>query len=74
MLRFRDDQTLLALKEFVAVESECCPFFKFSIGSAGAGPTLDVSAPEGGEEAIRPLVAGFVSGWGNIESARECSC
>ncbi len=66
VLRFRDDGALPGLREFVSAESDCCPFFAFSIDRAAGRPTLDVSAPEGGEWAIRGLVAGFVRGWDGL--------
>jgi hypothetical protein len=54
------------LKDFVRAESECCPFFDFAIDEGPASITLSVGAPEGGEFAIRGLVAGFVAGWGAL--------
>ena len=50
--------------EFVRDESACCPFFDFRVADEGATTMLAVAAPEGGEWAVRGLVAGFVAGWG----------
>lgn len=52
--------------EFVAAESGCCPFFEFSVTEVRNATILTVGAPEGGERAVRGLVAGFVAGWGDL--------
>ena len=52
--------------EFVRAESGCCPFFEFDVANGGGETTLRVGAPEGGEWAVRSLVAGFVAGWGGL--------
>ena len=63
-LRFaNDEETRASVRSFVDAESECCPFFEFELRADDGAHTLDVRAPEGGEWAIRGLVAGFVAGW-----------
>jgi hypothetical protein len=52
------------LRQFIALESSCCPFFSFDLAEAGDRLVLRVRAHEGGEWAVRGLVAGFVAGWG----------
>ena len=64
-LRFESDRA--RIEEFVRAESACCPFFEFGVGKDGGATTLRVGAPEGGEWAVRGLVAGFVTGWGGFE-------
>ena len=54
------------IDEFVAAESGCCPFLEFSVTEEPNATTLTVGAPEGGEWAVRGLVAGFVAGWGDL--------
>ena len=66
-LRFaNDEETLASVTSFVDAESECCPFFKFELRADDDAHILDVRAPEGGEWAIRGLVAGFVAGWPSL--------
>lgn len=55
-----------AVEEFVKGESACCPFFDFTLSEEPVGATLGVGVPEGGEWAVRGLVAGFVAGWGGL--------
>lgn len=62
-LSFAKDQGQ-AIDRFVESESECCPFFGFEINDGAESTVLSVTAPEGGEWAVRGLVAGFVAGWG----------
>ncbi len=50
------------LRELVAAESHCCAFLTFSITRAGDDLVLDVTAPAGGELALRSLVATFRAG------------
>ena len=54
------------LRDFIASESSCCPFFGFELIQAGELLELRVGAPEDGEWAVRGLVAGFVAGWGGL--------
>ena len=63
-LTFRCDRS--RVEDFVAAESGCCPFFEFEVAEAGETTSLSVGAPEGGEWAVRGLVAGFVAGWGEL--------
>lgn len=56
----------LELEELVRAESRCCPFFSFELTAAQQTVRLEVGAPEGGEWAVRGLVAGFVAGWGDL--------
>ena len=61
-LRFpADDED--ELRRLMTLESSCCPFFSFDLVESGDRLELRVSAPEGGEWAVRGLVAGFVAGW-----------
>ena len=53
-----------ALQDLVRAESQCCPFFAFELTVEQQVARLEVDAPEGGERAVRALVAGFVAGWG----------
>jgi hypothetical protein len=55
-----------AVDEFVRAESDCCPFFDFTVAERGEDVELRVGAPEGGEWAVRGLVAGFVAAWGAL--------
>lgn len=55
-----------ALEEFTAAETECCPFFIFELAEAGDRIDLHIRASEGGDWAVRGLVAGFVAGWGGL--------
>ena len=57
------------LEEFVQAESACCPFFEFELTEKAETTTLRIGAPEGGDGAVRALVAGFVAGWGEPLSA-----
>lgn len=57
------------LEQFVQVESACCPFFEFELSEEAETTTLRIGAPEGGETAVRALVAGFVAGWGGLLSS-----
>jgi hypothetical protein len=67
-LRFaNDEETRAGLRSFVDAESQCCPFFEFELRYQDGAEVLDVRAPQGGEWAIRALVAGFVVGWGSFE-------
>ena len=61
-LRFPLDRRA-EVEAFVAAESDCCPFFAFEQAPRDGEIELTVSAPEGGEWAVRGLVAGFVAGW-----------
>ena len=63
-LSFSRDRTWL--DEFVRAESSCCPFFEFEVAQDAETTILRVGAPEGGEWAVRGLVAGFVAGWGDL--------
>jgi hypothetical protein len=54
------------LEDFVRAESDCCPFFDFQLSEERGQTLLRVGAPEGGEWAVRGLVAGFVAGWGGL--------
>ena len=56
----------LRLEEFVRAESECCPFFDFELSGDDGATTLAVAAPQGGDWAVRALVAGFVAGWDGL--------
>ncbi len=58
-----------ALQEFVRAESQCCPFFAFELTLEQQAARLQVDAPEGGERAVRALLAGFVAGWGGLALA-----
>lgn len=64
-LRFPADQGD-AVDAFIAAESSCCPFFTFDRAERDGAIELAVDAPEGGEWAVRGLVAGFVAGWGGL--------
>lgn len=52
-----------SIEGFVRSESACCPFFAFDVVQSDGLVELRVSAPAGGEWAVRGLVAGFVAGW-----------
>jgi hypothetical protein len=64
-LRFPTDRHQ-ELEDFVRAESRCCPFFAFELTVEQQTARLRVGAPEGGEWAVRGLVAGFVAGWGGL--------
>ncbi len=59
------------LEEFVQAESACCPFFEFELTEKAETTTLRIGAPEGGDVAVRALVAGFVAGWGGLLPAQR---
>jgi hypothetical protein len=63
-LRFDADRA--RVEEFIRAESRCCPFFDLELRSEAGVSTLHVGAPEGGEWAVRGLVAGFVDGWSGL--------
>ncbi len=54
------------VEDFIRAESSCCPFFEFSLAEAGNDLKLSVSAPDGGDWAVRGLVAGFAAGWDGL--------
>ncbi|UJA21527.1 hypothetical protein HJD18_15770 [Thermoleophilia bacterium SCSIO 60948] len=56
------------VEDFIRAESSCCPFFEFSLAE-GDDLELSVSAPDGGDWAVRGLVAGFAAGWGGLVRA-----
>jgi hypothetical protein len=63
-LRFKTDaQTRAGIEQFIAAESECCPFFAFELAEESAAVVLAIEAPEEGAWALRGVVAGIVSGW-----------
>jgi hypothetical protein len=64
VLRFESGRE--ALDDFIRAESECCPFFDFALDAEPASTTLRINVPEGGEWAVRGLVAGFVARWGGL--------
>ena len=64
-LRFPLDQRS-SVDAFIAAESTCCPFFTFEQTQRDGELELAVSAPEGGEWAVRGMVAGFVAGWDGL--------
>lgn len=57
------ESTMSQIEEFVAAESECCPFFTFRIHPAGESIQLSIKAPEDAAPLTRGLVAGFTAGW-----------
>ena len=59
------------LRNFVAAESTCCPFFRFELSESGGLTDLRIAVPEDGEDALRGLVAGFVSGWEGLVAAGD---
>jgi hypothetical protein len=65
--KLRFDGGAERLREFIRVESECCPFFDFDLDEEEPErPVLRIEAPAEGEWAVRGLVAGFVAGWGTL--------
>lgn len=56
-LTFPDTEPLEAVADLVERESECCPFYTFSIQVAGPSRRLVVSAGPSGEPAIRALLS-----------------
>jgi hypothetical protein len=53
-----DPAVLLAVAEFVSLESRCCPFYRFVLEKEpGDGPLrLRVTGPAGAKEFIRPVL------------------
>jgi hypothetical protein len=50
------DEPLTAVADLAARESECCPFYDFTITNAGEHRTLEVSAgPDGGPAVVALL-------------------
>lgn len=47
------------VRDFVAEESRCCPFFSFDVDEIDRGPRLVISPPPGGEAMLEVLDAGF---------------
>jgi hypothetical protein len=45
-----------AVAGLVAAESECCPFYTFTLRVDGAARQLEISAGIGGEPAVRALI------------------
>jgi hypothetical protein len=50
------------IEQFVRLESECCPFFEFSVEESVGETALAITVPDEGEPMLRGLVAGFAAG------------
>ena len=62
-LRFRPDAEIRRRVEAAAAaEAECCAFLDFRVLSDPGATVLEISAPNGGGEAIAQLVAAFAGG------------
>jgi MerR family copper efflux transcriptional regulator len=55
-LRFPEDHPLTEMTRLVDLESECCPFYRFTIRVAGADRALEVDAGQGRLPAVRALL------------------
>jgi hypothetical protein len=55
-LTFSVDQPMTEVARLVALESGCCPFYRFTIRVAGANRALEVDAGPGGMPAVRALL------------------
>jgi hypothetical protein len=55
-LAFAPDEPLAALARLVALESECCAFYSFSLEVEGPMRRLEISAGAGGEPAVAALL------------------
>lgn len=56
LLRLPDEEPVDGVTNLVTRESECCPFYTFSIEVNGPSRTLAVSAGPTGEPAVRALL------------------
>lgn len=57
LLRLRDEEPLDGVASLVTRESECCPFYTFSLEVSGSSRSLAVSAGPTGEPAVRALLS-----------------
>ena len=55
-LRFAPDEPMDAIARLVALESECCAFYRFTIGVGGSHRELTVDAGPGGAPAVHALL------------------
>ncbi len=55
-LSFSDDQSLTEVARLVALESDCCPFYGFTIRVDGPSRILEVDAGPGRLPAVRALL------------------
>jgi hypothetical protein len=55
-LRFPADHPLAEVTRLVGLESECCPFYRFTIRVDGARRALEVDAGPGRLPAVRALL------------------
>ena len=55
-LTFAVDQPVAEVAHLVALESECCPFYRFTIQVDGANRVLEVDARPDGMPAVRALL------------------
>jgi hypothetical protein len=55
-LRLADDERIETVAHLAASESECCPFYRFTILIDGTGRSLAIEAGPGGAPAVRALL------------------
>lgn len=55
-LAFSADEPIAAVADLVALESECCAFYTFTLRIDGPSRQLEISAGSGGEPAVRALL------------------
>jgi hypothetical protein len=56
VLRFSDDEPMTEVARLVALESSCCPFYRFTLRVEGANRLLEVDAGPGRLPAVRALL------------------
>jgi hypothetical protein len=56
VLALAADEPIPAVAELVARESECCPFYAFTLRVDGAERRLEIMAGPGGEPAVQGLL------------------
>jgi hypothetical protein len=55
-LTFAVDEPMDAVGRLVSLESECCPFYTFTVRIEGGTRQLEIDAGPGGEPAVRALL------------------
>lgn len=55
-LIFQPDHSMFAVAELAQRESECCPFYDFTLSVSGADRTLEITAGPGRESAVHALL------------------
>lgn len=55
-LTFDEDHSMFAVADLAQRESECCPFYEFTVHVSGDERYLDITAGPRGDDAVRALL------------------